>query len=419
MYIISDRIMHPRPNQESVRQKRALRDYNQEQSAHYWNIAAQLKLRDQLLKEPNKNIAKNVIFFLGDGMSIPTLTASRIYIGQKQGNTGEEAKLFFEEFPYTGLSKTYCVDKQVADSACSATAYLTGVKANYGTIGVTAAVTYNDCEASNNRRYHTSSLVDWAQRAGKGTGIVTTTRVTHASPAGTYAHVGNREWESDADVIAEGQEPSRCRDIASQLVFNEPGRNLKVIYGGGRSRFLPDDISDEEGQKGKRKDGVNLINSWKKLKKGSGQYVFDREGLRGLNINKTEFVLGLFESEHMKFHLDADSSVEPTLAEMTESAIEILQKEKKGYFLFVEGGRIDHAHHQTRAHKALDETAEFSEAIRQATEMTSREDTLIIVTSDHAHTMALAGYSERGLNINGVNTKKSDVGKTFTLYKAS
>ncbi|GBP04315.1 Membrane-bound alkaline phosphatase [Eumeta japonica] len=100
--------------------------------------------------------------FLGDGTSIPTITAGRVYLG------GEERQFSFEKFPYVGLSKTYCANTQVADSACTATAYLGGVKANYAA---------------------------WAQAQGMATGLITTTSVTHASPAGIYAHAANRDWE--------------------------------------------------------------------------------------------------------------------------------------------------------------------------------------------------------------------------------
>lgn len=119
--------MHPQFNDDhnDIRTKRSIFDNDQEQTAHFWNVGAQLKLRDQLLKQPNRNTAKNVIFFLGDGMSIPTITAARMYLGklaiivslnclinfkylfkgQQQGHTGEESRIFFEDFPYTGLSK--------------------------------------------------------------------------------------------------------------------------------------------------------------------------------------------------------------------------------------------------------------------------------------------------------------------------
>lgn len=406
--------MHPslKDHHHGRIKKSAIYYTEQDQDDRFWNIGAQLKLRDQLLKQFNTKRAKNVIFFLGDGMSIPTLAASRIYLGQQQGATGEESKLFFEDFPYVGLVKTYCVDKQVADSACSATAYLSGIKANYGTIGVTSAVQYNDCEASSKSKYYVDSLAEWAQRAGKGTGIVTTTRVTHASPAGTYSHTANRDWECDADILRLNENPNVCQDIASQLINNDPGKNFKVILGGGRSKFLPQNVLDEEGHFGQRKDGENLILTWKKSKRGYGQYVYDKKGLLNVDYNETIYLLGLFESEHMQYNIDADPTTEPTLAEMTVAAIKMLEKEKNGYFLFVEGGRIDHAHHDTKAHKALDETVQFAEAVKKATEMANvNKNTLIIVTSDHSHTMSLSGYSNRGHNILGLNSEISNIGK--------
>lgn len=176
---LDDQFMHPPPQSENTRVKRE--DFNYgvngfEKTGSYWKRGAQKKLKDQLLKGFNTNIAQNIILFMGDGMSTSTVTASRIYMGQKNGQTGEESKLYFEDFPYIGVSKTYCVDKQTADSACSATAYLCGVKANYGTLGVIAKVPYNDCDASIQKKNHVDSIMKWAQDAGKATGIVTTTR---------------------------------------------------------------------------------------------------------------------------------------------------------------------------------------------------------------------------------------------------
>lgn len=132
----------------------------------YWNDFAQNILKTQLKKNiPNTKIAKNLILFLGDGMSIPTLAATRVYIG------GEEKVLSFEKFPYTGLSKTYCANTQVADSACSATAYLSGIKANYGTIGVTANVQLGNCSAESDPKNFVSSIATWAQNSGMNTGM--------------------------------------------------------------------------------------------------------------------------------------------------------------------------------------------------------------------------------------------------------
>ncbi|ROT67675.1 putative alkaline phosphatase, tissue-nonspecific isozyme isoform X1 [Penaeus vannamei] len=118
----------------------------QQEDQNYWNNLAQNELKRALGVEKNTNVAKNVILFLGDGMSIPTLTAARIYKGQQHKRGGEEGHLTFESFHHVGLSKTYNVDKQVPDSAGTGTAYLTGVKTNYKTIGFDASIKYNDCQ---------------------------------------------------------------------------------------------------------------------------------------------------------------------------------------------------------------------------------------------------------------------------------
>jgi alkaline phosphatase len=104
----------------------------------------------------------------------------------------------------------------------------------------------------------------------------------------------------------------------------------------------------------------------------------------------------------MKFRLTADATVQPTLEEMTKKAIEILSKERNGFFLFVEGGLIDVGHHLTTARTAVDETVELSKAVQKAVDMTNEDDTLIVVTSDHSHTMTMSGYPSRGNNILGL-----------------
>jgi len=119
----------------------------------------------------------------------------------------------------------------VADSACSATAYLCGVKTNIGTIGVTSKVHLGDCPSSIPDEHQVTSIMQWAQWAGKATGIVTNTRVTDASPAGSYSRIAHRDWESDEDMIVQSNGKtniSQCEDIAKQLVTREPGRNFKV-----------------------------------------------------------------------------------------------------------------------------------------------------------------------------------------------
>lgn len=214
--------------------------------------------------------------------------------------------------------------------------YLCGVKGNYQTIGVNGHVQLHDCMAANNTANQVLSTLEWAQRAGKSTGIVTTTTVTNASPAGNYAHTSNRHHESDGDVIYMEDNPNECDDIASQLIYNEPGQNINVILGGGFTKFIPDSEIDPEFGKGGRQDGRNLINDWQKFHR-NGKLVKNKAELSELDVENTDYVLGLFAALHMEFHSNADEKTQPSLLEMTETAIRVLQKEENGYFLFVEG----------------------------------------------------------------------------------
>ncbi|XP_043269664.1 membrane-bound alkaline phosphatase-like [Venturia canescens] len=396
--------------------------FDHETDNSFWYEDAQIVLKKKLQRSLNTGVAKNVIVFLGDGMSIPTLMATRTYLGQLEGKPGEEGSLYWEHFPYTGLSKTWCLDKQVPDSACTSTAYLGGVKTKSGTIGLNGNVVRGKCETQI-KENHVDSIAQWAQDHGKGTGIVTTTRITHASPGGAYAHVAERHWESDSDVIIGGYDPKECDDIAKQLVRSSPGNNFKVVLGGGRRSFLPKEIIDEEGDAGVRSDGKNLIDEWKKDKmerNGRPIYLWNRTSLHEIidYPEKYDHVLGLFESSHCHYHLEGSPETEPTLAEMTEAAIRVLQKDENGFFLFVEGGRIDHAHHNTFATLALDETVELAKAVEKATELTSEKDTLIITTSDHAHTMSVSGYPKRGNPINDIVGKmaKDDIPYATLTY---
>lgn len=163
--------------------------------------------------------------------------SARIAKGQQAGlEGGEQSILSFEEFPHLALSRTYCVDSTVADSACSVTAYLGGVKGTYRTIGLSGAGRYKQCETQLETENHVSSIMSWAQAAGKATGVVSTNGITDASPAGAYAHVAYRGWYNDFEVVDDGADPELCDDIAEQLVRREPGRNLNVILAGGDLR---------------------------------------------------------------------------------------------------------------------------------------------------------------------------------------
>ncbi|XP_053953390.1 membrane-bound alkaline phosphatase [Anastrepha ludens] len=389
-----------------------------EQSTEYWVNKAQSILADKLKQTSNLNTnrAKNIILFLGDGMSVHTITATRALLGDSS------AQVSFERFPYTGLSKTYAVDKRVPDSASTSTAYLSGVKANYGTIGVNADVLKYDCESATDTSTHTESIAKWAQDAGKWAGLVTTARVTHASPAGVYAHTAQRSWEYDAAIEKDGCDATKNVDIARQLVEWPVGKGLRVIMGGGRRNFIDENEYDEEETEGRRTDGRNLIEEWladKENQNASAQYVWNKEGLENVDLNNTEYLLGLFSSSHCPYHGDLERkdlvhSV-PSLSEMTKAAIELLSQNEEGYFLFVEGARIDMAHHNTYAHRSLEETAEFARAVEIAQDFTDSQDTLIVVTSDHSHTMTIGGFPTRGSNIFGLSPENADDDLPYTI----
>ncbi|XP_026759498.3 membrane-bound alkaline phosphatase-like isoform X2 [Galleria mellonella] len=402
---------HPDPPPLSARAAAAINPA--ERTAQYWVEEAQAGIRARVKHDKSDGVARNVVMFLGDGMSVPTLAAARTLLGQNRGRTGEESQLSFEEFPTVGLAKTYCVNHQIADSACTATAYLCGVKNNYGMIGLTAAVPRRDCVASLDNSTHVASIAEWALQDGRDVGIVTTTRITHASPAGAYAKIANRNWENDLEVLLDGQDPLLCRDIAHQLVHSYPGNQFKVILGGGRREFLPNTTFDEEGTQGLRTDGLNLIEEWQASKESQNvdfKYVWNREQLMNLSQSPPDYLLGLFEGDHMQYHLEANNVTEPSLTELTEIAIRSLSRNEKGFFLFVESGRIDHGHHDNYAHLALDETIQLHAAVQRATEMLSEEDSLIVVTSDHSHVMAINGYSPRGNSIIGRSNEVGDDG---------
>ncbi|MEC4728254.1 alkaline phosphatase [Shewanella sp. D64] len=345
--------------------------------------------------------AKNIILFVGDGMGVSTVTAARILDGQLKGQTGEENSLSFETLPHLGLTKTYNVDGQTPDSAGTMTAMVTGVKTDVGVISQAEGVTRGNCASTSGQNLVTS--LELAAIAGLSTGVVTTARITHATPAATYAHTPERNWESDADLPAEAVTHG-CKDIASQLIDFSYGSGINVVMGGGRRAFIPNTLTDAEGKNGKRLDGRNLTSEWT-AKYTNSTYVEDRDSFLAIDPATTDHALGLFNSSHMEYDFDRTLDGvegEPSLAEMTAKTIDILKKNDKGFVLIVEAGRIDHAHHAGNAARALYDTIALSEAVRVAMEKTSSKDTLLMVTADHSHVFTIAGYPTRGNPILGL-----------------
>ncbi|XP_077989322.1 alkaline phosphatase-like [Glandiceps talaboti] len=384
-----------------------------------WNQQAQATLQNALkLQTLNTNVAKNVVFFLGDGMGIATVTSARIFKGQLNGQPGEETVLNFENLPHVALAKTYNTDAQTADSAGTATAFLTGVKAKSGVISVDDTAEYGDCLSSLNASV--DSIVKLAQDAGKSTGIVSTARVTHATPACGYAHSPHRNWENNVD-IPPSQRNLGCTDIASQLI--DLGRDINVIMGGGRLELLRVSDNDPEypSLTGQRTDGRNLIDEWQanRPSNSSSYYVWSKQQFDAIDPDTTDYLLGLFETSHMQYEADrsSDTAGEPSLSEMVDKAIRILQKNPNGFLLLVEGGRIDHAHHAGVGYDALMDTIAMDDAVATAHAMTSTSNTLTVVTADHSHTNTIVGYASRGNPILGkVDTDKGSDGLPYTTF---
>ncbi|KAM6947380.1 alkaline phosphatase, tissue-nonspecific isozyme isoform 1-T3 [Lycodopsis pacificus] len=389
----------------------------QEKDPKFWNTWAQRTLKSALtLQNLNLNKAKNLILFLGDGMGVPTVTAARILKGQLNGQSGEETQLEMDKFPFVSLAKTYNTNAQVPDSAGTATAYLCGVKANEGTVGVSAAAVRSQCNTTQGNEV--TSILRWAKEADKSVGIVTTTRVNHATPSAAYAHCVDRDWYSDSDLPAEALK-NGCKDIARQLFENIP--NIDVILGGGRKYMFPKNLSDVEYPRvakhsGTRKDGRNLVQEWiDKTKDKKGHYVWNKKQLLSLNPNSVDYLLGLFEPVDLPYDLERNSDTDPSLTEMVDVAIKVLRKNPNGFYLLVEGGRIDHGHHEGKAKQALHETVEMDRAIGLAGRITSVHDTLTVVTADHSHVFNFGGYTVRGNTIFGLAPMLSDVDeKPFT-----
>ncbi|BCV36394.1 alkaline phosphatase [Shewanella chilikensis] len=350
----------------------------------------------------SKAKAKNVILFVGDGMGISTLTAARIFQGQQiAGNQGgEENFLSFEKFDHTALIKTYNTNQQTPDSAGTMTAIATGVKSKAGVISVSEQSLRGNCLSSKGNELVT--LVDLANAKGLSTGVVSTARITHATPAATYAHSPERDWESDAKLPAEAV-ANECKDIAYQMVMRDKDNALSVALGGGRRAFIPETVTDGENKKGQRKDGLDLTKAWVD-NLDNAAYVWNSTEFDAIDAGTTDHLLGLFNSSHMEYEADRADDVggEPSLTQMTAKSIEILQKNDKGYLLIVESGRIDHGHHAGNAKRALADAVELSNAVKAAVENTNPEETLILVTADHSHVFTIAGYPKRGNPILGL-----------------
>jgi alkaline phosphatase len=296
---------------------------------------------------------KSHIMFIGDGMGSAQITGARLYKG------GVKARLYMESLPYTGFLRTYSSDDFVTDSAASGTALATGVKTYNHAISMS-----DPKQDSQGKSRPLVSILKRAKQAGKSVGIVTTTAITHATPAVYYANASHRKQEEQ---------------IAEQLLAAQ----VDVIIAGGKGFFLP------KSSGGKRTDQKNLLQDFKQ--KGY-RIITSNEEFKQTSSKVNQPLIALLESSHLPYELDRRSD-QPSLDELVTHAIKHLSQNPNGYFLMVEGGRIDMAAHENLAEKAFADLLAFDKAIGLSLPL-AQQDTLIIVTADHeTGGLSLNGYA--------------------------
>ncbi|MBW4709234.1 alkaline phosphatase [Roseobacter sp. YSTF-M11] len=364
---------------------------NVSQADNEWFRAGQAAIAQKTAVQPITSQAKNVIILIADGNGVGTNYATRLWHGQQNGNMGDENVLPYETFPHLALAKTYNVNAQTPDSAGTGTAMHSGIKTKAGVVGVDETLNRGDCAQT--EAASVTNMSEIMTATGRSVGVISTARITHATPASVYAHSADRNYESN-DGLPEGcAQP----DIASQLIEAMKAGHVDVAMGGGRRHFIGKDVTDEEGKTGKRTDGRNLLEEARSM---GAQYAWNDETASALALDGSSPILALFESSHMKYEYDRTG--EPSLAEMTSTAIRALQGNEGGFFLSIEAGRVDHANHDGNLHRVVTDGVAFAEAVAIADELTSDEDTLIVVTADHEHAIAFNGYCGRGTPITGL-----------------
>lgn len=274
---------------------------------------------------------KNVILMIGDGTGLAQLSSGQLNL------VGKEGLLYLQTLPVTGLVKTYSADNLITDSASGATAYSCGVKTDNGMIG----------QLPDGRACKT--LLELAEAKGMSTGLVSTSGVTHATPASFGAHVPSRNMQAE---------------IAAQYLDT----GSEVILGGGQEYFIP---QNQEGSN--RSDDRNIISEFEA--KGYN-YISTADQLSSISSDK---LLGLFSISGMP---SEDRS--PTLAQMSKKAIDILSKDEDGFFLMIEGSQIDWGGHDNDAQYVLREVKDYDAAVKEVLDFAVQDgETLVVLTADH------------------------------------
>ena len=306
--------------------------------------------------------AKNIILMIGDGMGPAHVQVAWLYATRQLGKNLVMTEVM--DKGQTAYMVNETADSTVTESAAAAVQMAAGVKVLAKSVGI----------GPDGKVLKT--ILEMAKEKGKATGLVTTSGITDATPAGFVAHVEKRSEEER---------------IAEQLAKSD----VNILFGGRKEFFLP------QAERGKRKDGRNLLNE----ARGNGYLVV--ETAEEMKKAQGEKILGLFNPKNMLFEIDRKGSTEPSLAEMTVKAIDLLSKDQDGFFLMVEAGRVDHAaHHQDVAAVIMDMLA-FDEAIEVAYDYQKKHpDTLLIITTDHeTGGFVVLPYSQTSEEYEGINLK--------------
>jgi len=325
--------------------------------------------------------AKNVILFVGDGMGVSTVSATRVL------SVGVDGDLVLDQLPHTALSRTADADHITADSASTMTSMMTGVNTNSGVLGLGPQTEFGDFNGDGDSP-RLATVLERAKQRGMKVGVVSTARVTHATPAACYAHINNRDNEQAIALQA----------LPTDATYNAAlGSGLDLMLGGGRQFFVPTTVVDEEGGTGSRTDGRDLR---AEFQAAGYSYVWNATQFANLTARNLP-LLGLFERSHMEYEYDrpSDTGGEPSLSELAVKAVALLEsaarRGRAGYFLMVESGRIDHAHHAGNAWRALTDAEELDRAVGETIQQVDLRETLILVTADHSHVFTMAGYPLR------------------------
>jgi alkaline phosphatase len=302
--------------------------------------------------------AKNIIFMVPDGMGLSYVTATRIY---KNGPDGD--RLSFEKFPVIGYQSTHSLNSTVTDSAAAASAWASGAKFNNGEISCHDNDFDGTCDGK-----QVPTILDIAQSMGKSTGLVATSGITHATPASFGANVHNRKCEEE---------------IARQFLE----RKIDVLLGGGiaknRSSCKLTHSADE--------DITNLVNDYISAGYTLATTKEEMDAAVGANAPR---LLGLFTPDGKSpelFRVDAAIEYpagEPTLPEMTSAALDLLEENRKGFFLMIEGSQIDWSGHANDPDYQMGEMLAFDESVERVLNWVDarplrRMKTLVVVVADH------------------------------------